>query len=176
MTRLPTAPRLSKIDPAALREETEELLRKFLEKYGVGELPPLARQYAAEVEAAARWAQRGEGPAPEIDPAGHLLRIAPIGMAPLPHTDPDRLEDDFLGRLALVQVAVVARLRLRGGLSLSAGEVATLASMSARQVRNVLRVYQDKAGMIPADKAAAYLAAIKTEGAIPVVPLPGDLP
>lgn len=175
MSRLPNSPRLNKLSPAGLASEVEALLRDHLGKLGAKELPDASRQFCGVVERATRWAQSGEGgsagDAREMSAALELSRTildllgAPLGQAPALPLDPDRIEDGTIGRLAVVQLAARARDKIaRPDDLLSLGEIAALASLSARQVRLILRPYQDEQGQVSALRARSYLAALRVPG------------
>mgnify|MGYP000491059095 CR=1 FL=1 len=138
MARIIKTPRLNQLDPEQLGQAANLAFVGHLAALGIGgdDVLDRARQLAAEVASLVGLAQLG-GPVARhwIAPLWPLL-ACPIGTVQPLEADPDRMEPSLKAELSLVVLAVQAREALALGRLLEAPQLAALASVSARTVRN----------------------------------------
>jgi len=138
MARIMKTPRLNQLDPVQVGKAAGFAFVAHLAALGVdGEaVQGRAEQLAAEVASLVGLAQLG-GPVPPrwIAPLWPLL-ASPVGSVQPLEADPDRMEPSLKAELSLVVLAVQAREALALGRLLEAPQLAALASVSVRTVRN----------------------------------------
>lgn len=161
MDKLRKAPRLDKIDPLALGQESAQLASILLMAFGLE--GPRARSLGKKIGDAVilgvHWSRDGGIYPPGFRGACSLLTSPALGARVELPSDPDRLSDDTLGRLALVKIALEGREALVSREPMTAAQLAALASLSVRSVRDVLACHRSEDGTYAHRIALEFLQA-----------------
>lgn len=155
------SPRLDKIDPLELGQECANLATWHLVNFGLdpAKSASLAKKIANVVIAAVRYAQTGDPYPVGFESVCRLLTSTALEQQNELPTDPDRLQDDTIGRLALVRIAFLGRCTLGSWEPLTAAQLAALTSLSVRTVRDVLACHRSEDGTYAHRVALEFLQA-----------------
>jgi len=154
-------PRLDKIDPKELGKDVENRVISHLAKF---DGPKDAREACAGrlgqiVTETAIWCKGGKGSPVGFESVYSILTTGPLGLSSHLPSDPDRWNDDMIGRLALLRLAHEARCALLYGEPMSVQQIAVLASLSVRGVRDLLAHHRSEDRSYPNHVAREFLKA-----------------
>lgn len=155
------SPRLDKIDPLELGQECSNLATWHLVNFGLdpAKSASLAKKIGGVVLSAVRYAQTGNPYPVGFESVCRLLTSTALEQQTELPTDPDRLQDDTIGRLALVRIAFLGRCALGSWEALTAAQLAALTSLSVRTVRDVLACHRSEDGTYRNSTALEFLKA-----------------